>query len=107
MQFVRACTAGPADGPHTRRAFAMSQESFGKRQREKARKEKAAAKAARRAERNATAEDTDASDAPAPVDEQLLLAELADLHARFDNDAIGFEDFSAAKEEIVQRLQRG
>ena len=83
----------------------MSQESFAKRQREKARKEKAAAKAERRAERVANAEDSDDVDPPSPGDEQSLLAELADLHTRFENDEIDFDDFSAAKEEVVQKLQ--
>ncbi len=82
----------------------MSQESFAKRQREKARNEKAAEKAARRAERNANDEVADTAPAE-PVDEQALLAELAELHERFENDDIEFDDFMAAKEEITEKLQ--
>mgnify|MGYP001819525753 CR=1 FL=1 len=83
----------------------MSQESFAKRQREKARKEKAAAKAAKRAERATEPEESEEVDAPEPVDETKLLAELADLHQRFEDDKINFDDFSEAKDEIVQKLQ--
>ncbi len=81
----------------------MSQASFAKRQREKARKEKAAAKVERRAERQASA---DEAVPPAPQgDENALLADLADLHARFADGDMDFDDFSAAKEEITRRLQ--
>lgn len=80
----------------------MSQASFAKREREKARQEKAAAKAARRQERSqAPAEEP----APGPpVDEDALVAELAALHARYDDGDIEFEDFITAKESITQRL---
>lgn len=79
----------------------MSQASFAKRQREKERKEKAEAKAARRAERQASTDEV----APAPpVDESALLAELAELHRRFDEGDIVFDDFAVAKERITQRL---
>ncbi len=84
----------------------MSPESFGKRQREKARKEKAASKAARRAERIANAEEAEVVDSAPPRDEQALIAELADLHERFDEGTVDFEEFAAAKEELVQKLQR-
>ena len=85
-----------------RKSHSMSQASFAKRQREKAKREKAAEKAAKRARRSEEQEEESPSP---PVDEQALLAELADLHERFDNDAIDFEDFNAAKEEIVEKLQ--
>lgn len=85
----------------------MSPTSIGKRQREKARQEKAAAKAARRAERAASADEAPDADAEArpPVDEGALLAELADLHRRFDDGDIDFDDFTAAKDEITRKLQ--
>jgi hypothetical protein len=82
----------------------VSQASFAKRQREKDRKEKAAAKAERRAERQANADSGEGSTQP-PVDEAALLTELASLHDRFERGDIDFEDFSAAKDEITQRLQ--
>lgn len=83
----------------------MSQASFAKRQREKARREKAAMKAERRQERAAASTpDEDAPPRP-PVDEDALLAELAALHARFDDGDIEFEDFAAAKQDITEKLQ--
>lgn len=83
----------------------MSQASFAKRQREKERKEKAAIKAARKAERHAAAEEEAAVPPPA-VDQDALLAQLAALHARFEDGAIDFDDFTAAKAEITERLQQ-
>lgn len=81
----------------------MSQASFAKRQREKARKEKAAMKAARRAERaDAVPEEPDL---PPAEDEDTVLADLAQLHERFDAGDIDFEDFAKAKDEITQRLR--
>jgi hypothetical protein len=80
----------------------MSQASFAKREREKARQEKAAAKAAKRAERSQAPVDEPAPGPP--VDEDALLAELAALHARFDDGDIEFEDFVVAKEAITRRL---
>lgn len=79
----------------------MSQASFQKQQREKARRERAAAKMAKRAERvNAVA--------PAPAapvrDQALVLSDLAALHARFDADAISFEDFEIIKQRLTEEL---
>jgi hypothetical protein len=80
----------------------MSQARFQKQQREKARREKAAAKWARRVERR---EATPSSDVPVPpIDEAAVLAELADLHQRFETGAITFEDFSDAKDALIGRL---
>ena len=84
----------------------MSQASFAKRQREKAKKEKAAAKFQRRVERSEAPDEPEAPAGP-PVDESALIAELASLHARFENDEIEFEDFAKAKEEITSRLAMG
>jgi hypothetical protein len=79
----------------------VSQARFQKQQREKARRERAAAKSARRVERaNA--------DAPEPVEparEQAdVLAELATLHARFDAGEMSFEDFEVAKQQVTDQL---
>ena len=80
----------------------MSQARFQKQQREKARREKAAAKWARRVERKEAAT---ADVAPgAPIDEAVVLAQLAELHERFDAGAIPFEDFSDAKEALIRQL---
>jgi hypothetical protein len=82
----------------------MSQASFAKRQREKDRQEKAAAKAARREERQASAGTADAAPRP-PVDEGALIDELAALHARLEAGDIDIDDFMVAKEDITKRLQ--
>ena len=80
----------------------MSQASFQKQQREKARREKAAAKSARRVERREAA---NADDEPATqIDEAVVLAQLAELHERFDAGAITFDDFSDAKEALIGQL---
>jgi hypothetical protein len=80
----------------------MSQARFQKQQREKARREKAAAKSARRVERREAA---NADDEPATqIDEAVVLAQLAELHERFDAGAITFDDFSDAKEALIGQL---
>jgi hypothetical protein len=81
----------------------MSNPRINKREREKAKRERAVAKAERRTERR-TAGDDEAV-AITPTDETALLAELADLHRRFDAEEIEFDDFVAEKEQIMGRLQ--
>ena len=81
----------------------MSQASFQKQQRERARKEKAALKAARKEERRAEA----GSDEDAPTsesDQAKVLESLAALHARFEDGGMTFEDFEAARDELTARL---
>jgi hypothetical protein len=81
----------------------MSQASFQKQQRERARKEKAALKAARKEERRAEA-GTD-EDAPTSESEQAkVLESLAALHARFEDGGMSFEDFEAARDELTAKL---
>jgi hypothetical protein len=78
----------------------VSQAKFQKQQREKARRERAAAKWAKRVERRATAPEPDA-----PVrDQPTVLAELAALHERFDAGLVSFDDFEAAKQELTDQL---
>lgn len=81
----------------------MSQARFQKQQREKARREKAAAKVTRRDEREAAkADEPGAKDAP-PQDR--VLADLAALHADFDAERISFEDFEVAKSQLMEDLR--
>lgn len=82
----------------------MSPASAGKRQREKARMEKAQAKAARRLERSADTPDPEPDQLP-PVDEEALLAELAEIHTRFEDGDLDYDDFAAAKEDVTRRLR--
>ena len=85
----------------SRSAVPVSQASFQKQQREKARRERSAAKEAKRAERGA---------APAveplapPTDQAAVLAELADLHERFEAGQIAFDDFEITKQRLVEQL---
>jgi hypothetical protein len=78
----------------------VSQASFQKQQREKLRRERAAAKLARRAERSSAPE---IADAPAS-DQAAVLAELAELHERFGAGLITFEDFEVSKQQLTQQL---
>jgi hypothetical protein len=81
----------------------MNQARFQKQQREKARREKAAAKSARKEERRSSPDDTQPSSPP--TDQAQVLADLAELHERFEAGSISFDDFLAAKDELTQRLQ--
>jgi hypothetical protein len=84
----------------------VSRPSAAKRQREKDRRERAEAKAARRLERGAAAPESD--DAPvSAADEAALLAALAEVHARFDDGDLDYDDFVAAKDDITRRLTGG
>jgi len=89
---------------------AKSRESADRRQRERAKQQKANAKRERRLNKNAPTEGDETDDAePAPlvekVDEEKLLAELAALHAAFDNEQISFDDFEMKREELLSKLQ--
>ena len=79
----------------------MSQARFQKQQREKARRERAAAKWAKRVERA----NADAPEPVEPVREQAdVLAELAMLHARFDAGEMTFEEFEVTKQQVTDQL---
>jgi uncharacterized iron-regulated protein len=82
----------------------MSQASFQKQQRERARKEKAALKAARKEERRAEAGTEDDAAPTTETDQAKVLESLAALHARFEDGGMTFEDFEAARDELTARL---
>lgn len=79
----------------------MSQVRSNKRQRDMAKRDKAAAKSARREERKNS---PDEAAAPAPIDQESVLAELAALHARYDAGDVEFEEFLDTKQELTERL---
>ena len=83
----------------------MSQASFQKRMREKARAEKAALKQQRKQERAAAAAEADeeTDDTPAVPQEQVL-AQLETLHQQFADDKIDFDDFEERKQELIAKL---
>jgi uncharacterized membrane protein len=86
------------------KAVPMSKVRGSKRQLEKARQEKAAAKRDKRdARRNA---DPAVPDPDAPqFDQADVLADLADLHRRYDDEAISLDEFEQARDELLQRLR--
>jgi hypothetical protein len=79
----------------------VSQERFRKQQLERARRERAAAKFARRDQRRA---DSAAASPQDTADQARLLAELAALHARFDAGDLELDDFLEARTELTRQL---
>jgi hypothetical protein len=82
----------------------VSQARFQKQQREKARREKAAAKFARKEQRRSDADSAERVEPEGGVTEAGLLAELAALHERFANEELTFDDFTVAKDELMERI---
>ena len=82
----------------------MSHARFQKQQREKARREKAAAKQERRAVRAEGAGDEDSTGEPSPP-EQNVLADLAQLHQQFADNAIDFDEFEERKRELLAQIE--
>jgi hypothetical protein len=81
--------------------------TFGKLQRDRDKQAKARAKLERRAERSEQG-DGASDDGPAretEVDQATVLAELADLHAAFDDGKIGFDDFEVRRAELTSKLR--
>ena len=61
----------------------------------------AAAKWAKRVERG----NAEVPEPSGPIrDQSAVLAELADLHARFEAGGMSFEDFEATKQELTEQL---
>ncbi|MBN2624277.1 MAG: hypothetical protein JXA83_12945 [Acidimicrobiales bacterium] len=80
--------------------------TFGKLQRDRDKQARQRAKQERRAERAEQGSRDDATESPAPeVDQATVLAQLADLHAAFDEGKIGFDDFEARREELTSKLR--
>lgn len=77
--------------------------SFAKREREKQKKERAAAKRERRLERAST----EAADAPidgAGTPNDVLIEQIAQLHAAFDDGRIDHETFEAQRDQLMAQL---
>lgn len=80
--------------------------TFGKLQRDRDKQAKARAKIERRQERSEQGDDTDETATPAPaVDQAAVLAQLADLHAAFDDGKISFDDFESRRDELTSKLR--
>ena len=90
----------------------MSSAGRAKRDREKAKQERAALKRAKRQSDGVVTDpaesDEDADSAARitgpPASQEQVLAQIAALHQRFDDGALDFEDFEAAKNELMSRL---
>jgi hypothetical protein len=80
--------------------------TFGKLQRDRDKQAKAKAKIERRAARSEESERDDESDAPAPeVDQATVLAQLAELHAAFDDGKLDLDAFEARRDELTSLLR--
>lgn len=85
--------------------MAQQRSTFGKLQRDRDKKDKAAAKAERR-EQRATSVDDEPAAAAAPVrDEADVLAALAALHAALEDGQVSIDDFEARRDQLRSQLQ--
>lgn len=84
--------------------MASSPQSFNKRQRERAKKEKAAAKRARRHSRD---DGDDAADVDETPDEDALLEEFRVLNEQHAAGTVTSEDFETKRQEIFEQLGLG
>ena len=76
--------------------------AFEKRMREQAKRERQEAKKQRKAERDAVDEDGEAAE---PVeDQEQLMAQLAELHRRYDDEEISLEELEEQRAEITERM---
>jgi len=83
-----------------------SSASRAKRDRERLREEKAARKRARRVELTTVSDDPAAEGRPRRAESDVL-TELAAVHRRFEDGAIGFDEFEATRNELMGELDVG
>lgn len=82
-----------------------SNESFSRRERERAKKLKADAKRERRQTRGEATEEPGDEVAPAPVVDQAdVMRQLAALNAAFDAGEMEFEDFDGHRADLLAKL---
>jgi hypothetical protein len=79
--------------------------TFGKLQRDRDKQAKAQAKLERRAQRAEQSDEQEADAAAPEVDQAKVLAQLAELHAAFDDGKMGLEDFEARRDELTSQLR--
>lgn len=90
--------------------MAARRTTFGKLQRDRAKKAKATAKRERREERDTMPEDDDAAtveeEAPqgAGIPQDEVLERIRTLHERFDDGAISFDEFEKQKAALFESL---
>lgn len=86
--------------------MAQQRSTFAKLQREREKKEKAVAKASRRAEKATAAAETSTA-APSPDNEANILAALAELHAAYEEGSVSSDEFEDRRDQLRQQLQVG
>jgi hypothetical protein len=88
--------------------MATRRSSFEKRERDKNKKARAAAKREKRLDRGGeTPEDGEAEpkvETP-PTDQQAVFDALAALHAAYDDGRVSFDDFEEQRAELLGRLE--
>ena len=88
--------------------MAKSRQSFNRRERERVKKEKAAAKREKRFNKNAATDDDEVEDTEAetaePVDEGEVIRQLAELNETFDAGDLAFEEFEKRRTELLAQL---
>ena len=78
--------------------------TFGKAQRERDKRAKAAAKRERRTSQGNDREQEPAAPEVEPEDQQSVLSELAGLHQRHADGELDLEEFEARRDELRARL---
>ncbi len=76
-----------------------------KRQLEKAKQEKAAAKRERRHSRDVNESPTVAGEAQPEFPQDEVLAQLADLHRRYSDEQVPMDEFESQRELLLSRLR--
>ncbi len=85
--------------------MATQRSSFAKRERDRAKKAKAAAKRESRLEKSPDDEDEEVEETPQSTESaEVIMEKLAKLHEAFDDDKIEFEDFEEQKAELMARI---
>ena len=86
--------------------MAKSRATFGKLQRERDKKAKAAAKRERRITRGDAEGDTEVEVAPGPEPDQAkILAALESLHRSYDEGNISIDEFEQRRDELTSKIR--
>ncbi len=87
--------------------MATRRTGFDKRERDRAKKARAAAKREKRQDRGTTEHEDDPGDGTAAPagDQAAVLDQLAKLHQDFEDEAIDFDTFEERKAELMTQLQ--
>jgi hypothetical protein len=79
--------------------------TFGKLQRDRDKQAKAQAKLERKAQRAEQSDEQEDETSAPEADQARILAQLADLHAAYDDGKMALEDFEARREELTSQLR--